>query len=69
MDNIAAQNFTFRELAIATNNFRPESLLGDGGFGRVYKGQLKNNNQVILFSVYWFPRVYIPLETSFENTN
>lgn len=46
--DIAAQNFTFRELAIATNNFRAESLLGDGGFGRVYKGHLKNN-QVFLF--------------------
>lgn len=37
---IAAQTFTFRELAAATNNFRPESFLGEGGFGRVYKGRL-----------------------------
>ena len=37
---IAAQTFTFRELAAATNNFRQESFLGEGGFGRVYKGQL-----------------------------
>lgn len=39
---IAAQTFTFRELAAATNNFRPESFLGEGGFGRVYKGRLQN---------------------------
>ncbi|KAG9439685.1 hypothetical protein H6P81_019850 [Aristolochia fimbriata] len=43
--NIAAQTFTFRELATATKNFRPESLLGEGGFGRVYKGFLENNGE------------------------
>ncbi|XP_020265941.1 probable serine/threonine-protein kinase PBL25 isoform X2 [Asparagus officinalis] len=40
--NIAAQTFTFRELAAATKNFRSECLLGEGGFGRVYKGQLES---------------------------
>lgn len=49
-DHIAAQTFTFRELAIATRNFRTESLLGEGGFGRVYKGRLESSNQVGLFS-------------------
>ena len=39
-NNIAAQTFTFRELATATKNFRPECLIGEGGFGRVYKGEL-----------------------------
>lgn len=39
-NNIAAQTFTFRELATATKNFRPECLIGEGGFGRVYKGHL-----------------------------
>ncbi len=43
--HIAAQTFTFRELAAATKNFRPESLLGEGGFGRVYKGRLENTGQ------------------------
>ncbi|CAN1304533.1 Probable serine/threonine-protein kinase PBL7 [Linum perenne] len=42
MDGIAAKTFTFRELAIATNNFRKECLLGEGGFGRVYKGYLES---------------------------
>ncbi|KDP26856.1 hypothetical protein JCGZ_18014 [Jatropha curcas] len=45
--NIAAQIFTFRELAAATKNFRPESLLGEGGFGRVYKGRLESTGQVV----------------------
>ncbi|KAM7468794.1 hypothetical protein LguiB_016356 [Lonicera macranthoides] len=45
--NIAAHTFTFRELAAATNNFRPESFIGEGGFGRVYKGQLLTTGQVV----------------------
>lgn len=44
--NIEARNFTFRELAAATKNFRSECLLGEGGFGRVYKGRLENLGQV-----------------------
>ncbi|KAF4348440.1 hypothetical protein CsatB_017149 [Cannabis sativa] len=46
-DHIAAQTFTFRELAAATRNFRAECLLGEGGFGRVYKGRLESTNQVV----------------------
>ncbi|KAA8538867.1 hypothetical protein F0562_025559 [Nyssa sinensis] len=45
--NIAAQHFTFRELATATKNFRQESLLGEGGFGRVYKGTLQPCGQIV----------------------
>ncbi|KAH9670980.1 putative serine/threonine-protein kinase PBL26 [Citrus sinensis] len=45
--NINAQTFTFRELAAATKNFRQECLLGEGGFGRVYKGTLQSNGQVV----------------------
>lgn len=30
--------FTFNELRSATRNFRPDSLLGEGGFGSVFKG-------------------------------
>lgn len=43
---IAAQTFTFRELAAATRNFRPECFLGEGGFGSVYKGRLESTGQV-----------------------
>ncbi|KAJ8899275.1 hypothetical protein K2173_018249 [Erythroxylum novogranatense] len=45
--NIAAQTFTFRELATATRNFRHECLIGEGGFGRVYKGKLEKTGQVV----------------------
>lgn len=44
---IAAKIFTFRELAAATRNFRGDCLLGEGGFGRVYKGRI-DSNQVFL---------------------
>ncbi|CDY13906.1 BnaC09g39200D [Brassica napus] len=45
--HIAAQTFTFRELAAATKNFRPDCLLGEGGFGRVYKGRLETTGQIV----------------------
>ncbi|WOL03415.1 serine/threonine-protein kinase PBS1-like [Canna indica] len=39
--------FTFAELTAATNNFKAECLVGEGGFGRVYKGHLAGTNQDI----------------------
>ncbi|GAB4833717.1 Serine/threonine-protein kinase pbl27 [Ancistrocladus abbreviatus] len=44
---IAAQTFKFRDLAAATKNFRPECLLGEGGFGKVYRGRLESTNQIV----------------------
>lgn len=32
------KNFSFIELKTATRNFRPDSVLGEGGFGCVFKG-------------------------------
>ncbi|KAL6882076.1 hypothetical protein ACP4OV_011548 [Aristida adscensionis] len=37
------RRFTFNELKSATRNFRPESLLGEGGFGCVFKGWIEEN--------------------------
>lgn len=44
--NISAQIFTFCELSTATNNFNHENLLGEGGFGRVYKGVIESTQQI-----------------------
>ncbi|KAK8313041.1 hypothetical protein E1A91_D01G086400v1 [Gossypium mustelinum] len=45
--NITAKTFNYRDLCTATNNFNPENQLGEGGFGRVYKGQVEPNQQVV----------------------
>jgi hypothetical protein len=37
------RKFTFNELKSATRSFRPESLLGEGGFGCVFKGWINEN--------------------------
>ncbi|CAF1924176.1 unnamed protein product, partial [Brassica napus] len=42
-----AQTFTFQELASATGNFRSDCFLGEGGFGKVYKGTLEKLDQVV----------------------
>jgi hypothetical protein len=36
--------FTFAELKAATKNFKADTLLGEGGFGKVYKGWLDSKN-------------------------
>lgn len=37
------RKFSFSELKSATRNFRPESLLGEGGFGCVFKGWINEH--------------------------
>lgn len=41
------RTFTFRELNAATENFRPDLILSEGGFGRLYKGRLKGTKQIV----------------------
>ncbi|KMT05238.1 hypothetical protein BVRB_7g173800 isoform B [Beta vulgaris subsp. vulgaris] len=38
------KNFSFSELKAATRNFRPDSVLGEGGFGSVFKGWIDENS-------------------------
>ncbi|CAM8910590.1 hypothetical protein QQ045_032034 [Rhodiola kirilowii] len=38
------KNFSFSELKNATRNFRPDSVLGEGGFGSVFKGWIDENS-------------------------
>lgn len=45
--SISANTFRFRDLAAATKNFREDFFLGEGGFGKVFKGQLESINQTV----------------------
>ncbi|KAH6804877.1 Protein kinase superfamily protein [Perilla frutescens var. frutescens] len=46
-DHIAPCIFTLHELATATKNFGDDCLVGEGGFGRMYKGRLESSNQIV----------------------
>ncbi|XAR58985.1 Non-specific serine/threonine protein kinase [Bertholletia excelsa] len=38
------KSFAFADLRMATRNFRPDSVLGEGGFGSVFKGWIDENS-------------------------
>lgn len=38
LESANVRAFSFNELRTATRNFRPDSVLGEGGFGSVFKG-------------------------------
>ncbi|CAM8999402.1 unnamed protein product [Rhodiola kirilowii] len=40
------RRFSWRELQLATDSFREKNVLGQGGFGKVYKGVLADNTKV-----------------------
>ncbi|KAL3523597.1 hypothetical protein ACH5RR_016431 [Cinchona calisaya] len=40
------KQFSLRELQVATNNFSNQNILGRGGFGNVYRGQLADGSLV-----------------------
>ncbi|KAL1345327.1 hypothetical protein AAHE18_08G109500 [Arachis hypogaea] len=40
------KSFSLSELKTATRNFRPDSVLGEGGFGSVFKGWMDENSLV-----------------------
>ncbi|EEF43895.1 receptor serine-threonine protein kinase, putative [Ricinus communis] len=44
---VSAKVYTFHEVAAATGGFNSSCVLGEGGFGRVYKGYVQNIHQVL----------------------
>ncbi|MBA0578741.1 hypothetical protein Gorai_021014 [Gossypium raimondii] len=43
---ITTPSFSFEDICKATANFSPENKIGEGGFGTVYKGRLKDGSLV-----------------------
>ncbi|GLU11961.1 hypothetical protein SLE2022_286770 [Rubroshorea leprosula] len=44
----AVKSFTYGELALATNNFDIIAQIGQGGYGKVYKGTLADGTIVAI---------------------
>uniref|UniRef100_A0A7I4DLB7 Protein kinase domain-containing protein n=1 Tax=Physcomitrium patens TaxID=3218 RepID=A0A7I4DLB7_PHYPA len=42
------REFTYEELSEATNGFAPSAFIGEGGFGKVYKGILRDGTEVAI---------------------
>ena len=43
-----AEVFTFKQLQLAASNFGPDNVIGQGGFGQVYKGTLSDGREVAI---------------------
>ncbi|VAI53403.1 unnamed protein product [Triticum turgidum subsp. durum] len=55
--NVTTREFTFQYLQQITNNFSQEHIIGQGGFGVVYKGVLHNGEEIALKKLYWKPDI------------
>ncbi|XP_024311507.1 receptor-like serine/threonine-protein kinase SD1-8 isoform X2 [Brachypodium distachyon] len=47
-ENIELPFFSFRDIVTATEDFSNDNMLGQGGFGKVYKGMLEDDKEVAI---------------------
>ncbi|KAI7737469.1 hypothetical protein M8C21_018378 [Ambrosia artemisiifolia] len=45
---LACPQFSISEMQVATNDFNERLLIGEGGFGKVYKGTMKNGTKTVV---------------------
>ncbi|XP_028773230.1 cysteine-rich receptor-like protein kinase 2 [Neltuma alba] len=57
--------YSYKDLKLATKNFREENKLGEGGFGVVYKGTLKSGKVVAIKKLKF--RQFTRMEEEFES--
>ncbi|CAO2825680.1 unnamed protein product [Amaranthus hypochondriacus] len=64
-----AEEFTFQELALATDNFSLENKIGSGSFGVVYRGKLGDGREVAIKrgEIGSKPKKYQEKESAFES--
>ena len=48
MQPLSCRYFTYRELDAASQNWSASHIIGDGGFGRVYRGSLSNGKPIAI---------------------
>ncbi|XP_054793571.1 proline-rich receptor-like protein kinase PERK3 isoform X2 [Prosopis cineraria] len=58
--------YNYKDLKTATKNFSQENKLGEGGFGVVYKGTLKNGKEVAVKKL-TFRHLFTRMEEDFES--
>ncbi|XP_057480910.1 probable serine/threonine-protein kinase PBL7 isoform X1 [Actinidia eriantha] len=45
--SVSTRAFSFVQLVAATENFKSDYFLGEGGFGKVYRGELEDTGQIV----------------------
>ncbi|KAL8249222.1 hypothetical protein R6Q59_006090 [Mikania micrantha] len=50
---VESLHFDFNTMKAVTNDFSEENKLGRGGFGTVYKGMLRDGNQIAVKRLAW----------------